>query len=110
MVGNAPIIDDNNWQNFLSGSRGFQGMWESTKALALAKPFEELGVPRIPENQWDDIIRQQQRDKATLRDLIEDMGLPHKDQKRTNYCWVFGPTHCCEIIRLQETEIGRAHV
>jgi len=99
-----PVINDNNYQNFLDqGRRGYYGMFLDAQEKGLCKRFGDLGIPRIPEKDWDDIIRQKQKDKATLIDLCNEMGLPHKDQASTNYCWVNAPTHCCEIIRLVET-------
>lgn len=102
MPDNTPIIDDNNFRNFVPGQdlRGYDGMFQHPN---LEKGFEDLGIPKIPEDQWDDILEQQERDQTTLRYFSEAMNLPHKDQKRTNYCWVFGPTHCLEIMRLKAT-------
>jgi len=100
-----PVIDDNNFQNFItppSGqSRGYQGMW--AEGCQAPRPFAESGITLIPESEWADRIRQKERDRTRLMDLARDMGLPCKNQKSTNYCWVFAPTHCCELIRLKET-------
>lgn len=99
-----PIITDNNYHNFMNqGRKGYYGMFRSQEGRARAKSFADLGIPLIPENEWDDIIRQQQKDKSTIMDLCRELRLPCKDQASTYYCWVNAPTHCCEITRLTET-------
>ena len=98
------IINDDNFTQFIhGGSRGYFGMFERSEDREGCKTFQDLGIPLIPEDDWDDVISDLQRNKATIRDLCQDMGLPCLDQSRTNYCWVNAPTHCCEIMRLCET-------
>lgn len=98
------IITDDNYQQFIpQGARGYQGMWESAEAKARAKSFGDLGIPLIPEKDWDDIIDQLEKDQATLVELANRLGLPCLNQGGTNYCWVNAPTHCCEYLRLIET-------
>lgn len=99
-----PVISDGNYQNFIDGGRrGYFGMFRQPEEKVACKSFADLGIPLIPENEWDDIIRQFQKDKSTLIDLCKEMQLPCKNQASTNYCWVNAPTHCCEITRLTET-------
>lgn len=102
---NAPVIGDNNWSNFVRPPRGFskgyRGMWEP--GCAAPKTFADIGIPLIPESEWDDRIRQHEIDQTREYDLSMAMGLPCKDQNGTNYCWVNSPTYCCDVIRLRET-------
>lgn len=100
----GPVIGDSNYINFmLQGRRGYFGMFEKPEDKLKAKTFEDLGIPLIPESEWDDHIRQLEQNKATLYDLCTQSNLPCLDQNGTNYCWVNAPTHCCEVIRLVET-------
>lgn len=103
MSTSMPVINDNNYANFDQGRKGYFGMFQEAEERSAAKTFADLGIPLIPENEWDDIIRQKEKDKATLMDLCRGMGLPCKNQANTNYCWINAPTHCCEITRLVET-------
>lgn len=104
------VIDDSNYQNFISPivdgqkvCKGYFGMWETAEAKELAKPFSELGIPLLPETEWDARIDQLERDRSTLKDFCLDSGLTVLSQGQTNYCWVNAPTFCCMILRLQET-------
>jgi hypothetical protein len=100
----GPEIDDNNYLGFRQqGRRGYYGMFESPEEKARCKSFEDLGIPLIPKDEWDDRIRETDQNEASIVHLCKDMNLPCLDQNGTNYCWVNAPTHCCEIIRLMET-------
>ncbi len=105
------VIDDNNYQQWLNpivgGERrlsGYKGMFKTKKARRKGKTFEDLtSVPLIPESEWDDRIRQKEKDRSRLKDFALDMGLTVLDQNGTNYCWINAPTFCCMVTRLQET-------
>jgi len=105
------IIDDNtDVRSLISGGlnpancgRGYQGMWETPELRAAAGSFSDIGVPLIPEREWDDRIRQIEKDQATIPELCDAFGLDVLNQGRTNYCWINAPARCAEIIRLQET-------
>lgn len=108
-MGDLPIIDDNNYREFIGGSgnpklygRGYRGMWKNEGLKSQCGRFSDIGVPLIPEDEWKDRIRQKQKDKSTIPNLCDDFGLHVKNQRRTNYCWIFAPARCCEIRRLQE--------
>ena len=100
----GPVIDDSNYLSFRhQGSRGYFGVFPSPQAKALCRTFADLGIPLIPESEWDDRIRESERFESTIPDFCNQAGLPCLDQNQTNYCWVNAPTHCCELIRLMET-------
>lgn len=98
------VITDSNYQQFINqGRRGYAGMFPSVSERAACKTFGDLGIPLLPEKDWDDIIEWQETNNATLVNLCNDLGLPCLDQNGTNYCWDNAPTHCCEVVRLGET-------
>lgn len=104
-----PEIDDNNFQNFMipvvdgeRKGRGWYGMYAPNEPR-MAGTFQDLGVPLIPENEWDERIRQLQTDHATQREFYLEMGLTVLDQAQTNYCWINAPTFCCMANRLMES-------
>jgi hypothetical protein len=64
------------------------------------RPFpEELLIPR---HEWQARIEELKERRARNIDLIRHAKLPHKNQGRTNYCWINAPVHCMEIMRLRQ--------
>jgi hypothetical protein len=53
----------------------------------------------IPESDWEPRWNEQVRTNSTLEHLIKRHGVQIKNQKRTNYCWIFGPTYAAEVVR-----------
>lgn len=110
----TPIIDDTNYTNFVNpivdGQRmvcASEGVWSPGENEGYAGTFEDLAsVPLIPESEWQDRIRQQERDKTRLIDLANDMGMHIRNQAQTNYCWAFGTCRSAEYAILQ-TGINR---
>lgn len=100
-------IDDSTpssvWRPPPGQSRGYRGMIPPSELSRPRKGFADLGISMIPESEWPDRARQREKDKTRLIDFARGIGLPCKNQRSTNYCWVFAPTHCCEIIRAKET-------
>ncbi len=103
------VIDDGNYRQHVPPavvggerkSKGYHGMWEP--GCRSAKPFSDLGVPLVPESEWIDRIKEQERYKSNLYHYSLDSSLPCLDQNGTNYCWINGPVHCMEIERLKES-------
>jgi hypothetical protein len=68
----------------------------------VAQPFpDELLIPR---SDWQAIIQEQEEQESRLIDICDRAGLKVKDQQQTSYCWVNGPTHCTEIVRLLQNQ------
>lgn len=111
---NMPVIDDNNWRDFVNplvdGVRmrcASYGMFrpDSTLRNKTVLFSEQATVPKIPKSEWDDIIRQNQKDKTTIRDFALDMGIEVLDQGQTNYCWANGPTFAMMLTLAKQTGI-----
>lgn len=68
----------------------------------IAEPFPDALL--IPESEWQARIEERKAKKRTRRDQIEAAKLPAKNQARLNYCWVFSPVHCVEILRLMQNQ------
>jgi hypothetical protein len=67
-----------------------------------ANPFpKELLIPR---SEWQARIQEMEEQKSRISDLIRLKKFPCKNQKSTNFCWIFAPTHCVEINRLQQNQ------
>jgi hypothetical protein len=67
---------------------------------AVADPFPPELL--IPMGEVQARIQEMEATKSRISDLIRAVQLPPKDQARTNYCWGNAPTHCCEIVRVQQ--------
>lgn len=64
----------------------------------VAEPFpDELLIPR---HEWQARIAEQEERGTHLKALCQQAGLPIKNQQRTNYCWIFAPTHALEVLRV----------
>jgi hypothetical protein len=50
-----------------------------------------VDFPLIPETEWPDRIRQQEKDKSRMSDIVLDNGIPSLNQAQTNFCWANGP-------------------
>lgn len=78
--------------------------WEKEPygSMEFAAPFPpEL---EIPESDWPAIIQEKERTGTQLSQIIRSAGLPCKNQRNTNYCWIFAPTHSIEICRVLQNE------
>lgn len=69
---------------------------------AVADPFPAELL--IPQSEWQARIQEMEQDQSRLSDLIRLTKLPPKNQQQTNYCWINAPTHCCEIVRVQQNQ------
>lgn len=65
---------------------------------ALADKFPSALL--IPESEWEPRIKEMEERKTRLSDLVDQAGLPCKDQDGIPYCWIYGPTHAMEVIRV----------
>ena len=108
-MGELVRINDNNWRRhvapIINGERklhGYRGMFR--RPSWQYKSFEEaVQIPRIPRNEWDDRIRQQEKDGTDLKTFCMDNSLEVLDQNQTNFCWANGVIYCAMIQRLQST-------
>lgn len=67
-----------------------------------APPFpQELLIPR---GEWQARIQEMEERKSNISSISIAAGLPCKDQDGIPYCWIFGPTHCAEIVRVIQNQ------
>lgn len=103
-------INDSNYRTFINAWQGSQllrrGYRGAGAPVARLGTFEDMGIPLIPESEWDDHIRERERSHATLREYAQGMGLYVLNQARTNYCWVNAPTFCAMFARTLETGVA----
>lgn len=86
-------------------SKGFESGLRGTAEYAygdVAQAFPQHLL--IPEGDWEGMIKEQEERKSRLSDLVIQAGLPVKNQQRTNYCWIYGPTAAVEMNRLKQNQ------
>lgn len=108
-IGNCPVIDDSNFQQFIDpvvdGAKVGRGLIPRDFA---AEPYgsveyaEAFPLPLIPESEWEDRMAEIERTKSSIVDVCDQAGLKVKNQQQTNYCWINAPTHCVEIMRVMQ--------
>lgn len=104
------IINDQNYHEVIeptiNGDKKAMGLVPRDYAanpvgyLACAKPFD---LPLIPEDEWEERLKEQKARKATLKD-VRDRGMngqpiPSRDQNGKGYCWAHSSTSACLIVR-----------
>jgi len=96
------IIDSGNSSSVVNvdpvqHGRGLFPRQEPFGSLGFAAPSE---LPLVDRAEWPDRIEFMEKTNTRLSDLVNDAGLPCKDQNGTNYCWSNAPAHCVEIVRV----------
>lgn len=105
-LGGMPVIDDTNWQDYVSGTVDGEGMGRGYEPEGYAEqgfganPYgEAFNLPLIPRSEWRDRIEEKERTKSGIKAMLKLAGIPVKNQQRTNYCWANGPVYMVEIWR-----------
>tara|TARA_R110000803_G_scaffold23906_2_gene58184 strand:+ start:6183 stop:6974 length:792 start_codon:yes stop_codon:yes gene_type:complete len=102
-----PIYDDSNYHELLNqvDDEGIARMYGSVPRDWAKQPFGSSGVPFgdkyaiIDRSEWGDRLREQEKEKATLSDLIDHLKIPPYDQNGTNFCWAAGACMALTIAR-----------
>lgn len=100
------IIDDGRLKPAVKPKEFGRGLDLSYKGpfnyAASAEPFPREFL--IPRSEWQERIKEMEEKKTRLSDLMNQAGLPCKNQERTNYCWINAPTHCVEMVRVIQNQ------
>lgn len=103
------LIGDHNWQKYKAAPvingvqqrKGYKPPTEIERAETLLlpnrKPLSAVDIPLIPEDQWDDLISQGEREKSFLSDMVE--GIDSRDQNGRGYCWAHSVVSCMIALR-----------
>ena len=111
-LGGMPIIGDDNYRDFLDPVVNGEKVMRGHKPRDYTKqPTGSVGgfmkgfdLPLIPREKWPELIEAKERNQSRLVDLCDYHGLSVLDQMRTNYCWIFSPVHCLEIMRMRQNQ------
>lgn len=104
---NEQIINDSTPLSAMQPPAGFgRGLDLSARTPAgygdLADMFPDELL--VPESEWQARIQEMEERKSRLSDIVDQAGLPCKDQSSTLYCWINAPTHCVEISRVIQNQ------
>lgn len=113
--GRTPIINDSNLHAWcpgpdkrvvIDGVPMSHGLIPRDRAKQPGHMFglDAFPFPLIPESEWDDRLREQEKNKASLTDLIQEVGLEPLNQNGTSFCWANSSTMAAQILRVKEGE------
>lgn len=93
MGGDPLIIDDSNFERFAGeitpvGQPGYTGGFEASQVVESFgnAPTRSL----IPRDQWDDLIREQEKNESSPDHWRLAGNVPITDQNGYGYCWMYG--------------------
>lgn len=104
LYANEPIINDSTPESVTHASEFGRGL-----DLGLRGPMGYHGTAEdfpqellIDASEWEARIKESEEKRSRISDQIDFWQLPCKNQKSTNYCWIFGPVGCVEVLRMQQ--------
>ena len=72
---------------------------DSSDLLGFCSP---LSVDVIDRSEWDERIKDRERQKNRLTDLADMLGIKIRSQMMTNYCWMWAVVRAVELLRAQQ--------
>ena len=107
-MGSLITIDDGNYTQHTAHGAGLVPRDFNTRPVgyyAYAAPLPDDVL--IPEDQWDDLIKQQEDTQSSLEHLMRLHKVDALDQNGQGYCWAYSTTGAVQAIRIKE---GQHHV
>ncbi len=91
------LINDDNWREHIGengvldaelggGTNRLFGCKPRTSEVGSLKFAATMNFPPIPRVEWSSRIKDKEQSHTTLRNMLDDNGVPSYDQARTNYC------------------------
>lgn len=95
-----PIITPSNYPEFIT--QGRRGWVPRPDVEAFGRnPFADPSdLPILSEPEIVERAQFQEQHGLRISDYIRRIQMPHKDQGRTNYCWINAPVHGVEVVRV----------
>ena len=105
-LSNAFVIDDSNWKDVVKATSEVEGFGHgyerrdfSANPLGSLQSARKFDLPLIPRVEWKDRIEEMTRKKQRIRDVLDHVKQPIKDQQQTNFCWAFCVVKAIEVAR-----------
>lgn len=96
------VLEDIDVPSFTAPGEFGRGRESTANYGAVADGFPAALL--IDPSEFQARIQEKEERKNRLSDLINQAGLPCKNQQQTNFCWFNAPTHCVEIVRLVQNQ------
>lgn len=96
-----PILNENNYLRLsLPPNRSYgRGFIPRTNEVGACEVAAAADFELIPRSEWPDRIREMERSKSRLSDIINDAGIPCLNQASTNFCHAFSPALAVMALR-----------
>lgn len=98
---NELIIDDEyeskNRDSLMGQVRGYDPDSVDPSIYGMMAPPSEIKL--IPRSEWSERIKEKERTKSNLSDLLRRAGIPSTDQNGHGYCWAYSTVGCVQTIR-----------
>jgi hypothetical protein len=98
---NELIIDDEyeakNRDSLMGQARGYDPDSVDPSIYGMMAPPSEIKL--IPRSEWSERIKEKERTKSNLSDLLRRAGIPSTDQNGHGYCWAYSTVGCVQTIR-----------
>lgn len=101
LYANELIIDDSyevkHRDSLMGMSRGYDPDSVDKAIYGMMAPPSEIAL--IPRSEWSARIKEKERTKSNLSDLLLGAGIPSTDQNGHGYCWAYSTGGCVQAIR-----------
>jgi hypothetical protein len=104
-----PIIDDSTWREHITpiidGEIKGHGLVPRDYSVYPAEMFDPpANLSLIPRSEWSARIKEQEREKSRISDVLLDAGVPSLDQGPNGYCWGHSTVGCVQALRALQHE------
>lgn len=93
------VIDDDWTDNdiLFKPARGYDPDQVDESVLATFGSPDE--IPLIPESEWSERIKEQERHESRISDILRRASIPSTDQNGHGYCWAYSTGGCVIALR-----------
>ena len=95
------IIDDDyevaHRDSLMGMARGYDPSSVDLSIYGMMNPPSQIQL--IPRSEWSERIREKERTKSRLSDLLLRAGIPSTNQASDGYCWAYSTVGCLQVVR-----------
>jgi len=101
LYANEFVIDDDyevrHRDSLMGMARGYDPDSVDPSIYGMMEPPSQIAL--IPRSEWSERIKEMERNKSRISDLLLRAGIPSTNQGQHNYCWAYSTTGCVQVIR-----------
>jgi len=98
---NELVIDDDyevrHRDNLMLPARGYDPDTVNRSIFGMMGPPSEIAL--IPRSEWSERIKEMERTKSRISDILRRANIPSTDQNGFGYCWSFSVGGCIQAVR-----------